>query len=122
MAEFPYVLVLQAVALANSTATAFYALPPNEKLSLHDVRRSATGAFSITDIRKSGGEHLTNASASTPILSTQIQDGSSPNIGFTDFGGELEIEGGETFYIDVKDTSGSGNTINLFFTGKRVTQ
>lgn len=121
MAEFPYFLILNSVLAGNGSGTMSYTLPQNESIELTELRFIATGAFNITDIRDSSGNHLTNASAANPILSTMIQNAASPNIAVAQLPTPLIISQGKTFYVDVLDTSAAGNTVRLLFVGKRIT-
>jgi hypothetical protein len=80
---------------------------------------NATGAFAITDIRDSSGNHYTNASVAVPLPSTVLASGANNNNALKDFFKNIFIDGGSIFYVDVKDTSGAGNTVNLAFMGRR---
>lgn len=122
MATFPYYLIMQVALAASGSGTLQYPVPPNETLSLSELRFIATGAFSITDIRDSTGRHYTNASPSIPILSTLVQNSANGNISAKDFDVPLDIPGNVTLYVDVKDTSAAINTVNMLFTGVRTTQ
>ena len=119
--EFPYILTLQAVLTASATATLSYPMPNNETLELNSIRFVSTGGFSITDIRDSSGKHYTNASPAAPILSTALQDARNNFDSLERFEVPIVQDGGKTFYIDIIDTSGAGNTVRLFLTGKRST-
>lgn len=121
MATFPFFLQFQYVLTANGTGTVQYPVPPNEKLELSELRFVSTGAFSVTDIRDSTGKHFTNASSAVPILSTLLQNAQNGYISAKDFDVPLEVGGNVTFYMDLKDTSGAGNTVNLLLTGVKTT-
>lgn len=113
MADYPYFLELQAVLTANGTATVSQPIPTGESWDIMGLRQQSTGAFVITDIRDSRGVHYTNASASTPIPNDYFQDTASPNLQQSEFPIKLSIPPAIIFYIDLKDTSGGGNTVNL---------
>ena len=119
MASVPYFLQLNAVLGAAGTGTLSFTVPKNEGLQLRQVRFSSTGAFNVTDIRDSAGQHYTNASSANPIPSTELQNAASANIGIQALDIELNLVGGVTFYVDLVDTSGAGNTVRVLFTGVR---
>lgn len=119
--EYPYLLVLPIVLTASATGTVQYPMPTNETLKIKEIRFVSTGAFSITDIRNSSGNHFTNASPSAPILSTALQDARNNFDSIEKFMADIVLDGGKTFYIDVIDTSGAGNTIRLYLNCTRET-
>lgn len=109
----PYLLRLQSVLVAGGTGSLFYAVPPDQSIELQDFVFVSTGIFNITGFRNGGGTSFTNASAATPILSTLVAAaGNNFNL-LKLFTPPLRIEGGDTLYIDLIDTSGAGNTVTF---------
>lgn len=121
MSEFPYLLQLAAVLTNGGTGTVSYTVPANEELDLFQLFAVATGAFSITDVRDSAGNHYTNAAAANPIPSTLLSTPTNNYNVFQDFPVPIHIEGAKIIYIDVIDTSGAGNTVRMMLPGKRTT-
>lgn len=121
MAEIYDLVLLQQVLTANGTGSPSYTVPSNETLTIREVRKTSTGTFQITGIRDSGSRFYTNASAAVPLPSEYFQDVKSPNIGNTELNPPIEIAGGATFYFDIKDTSGAGNTVSIMLECTRHT-
>ncbi len=119
MADRSYMLILQLVLAANGTGTLQFPMPQGEFLELDQMVFSSTGAFAITDIRDSSGNHFTNASVAVALPSTVLASGANNNNALKDFFKNIFIDGGNILYVDVKDTSGAGNTVNLAFMGRR---
>lgn len=118
MASIPFWLRFQAViAAGGGLATVSYAVPPLQELTLNELFWTSTGAFGIYSIHNSNGRIYTNASQATPLLSTHLQQGGSPNIGAKDLPYPLVVVGADIFYMDLIDTSGAANTINLMLVG-----
>lgn len=113
MAEQPYILIEQAVLTGNGTGTVSYTVSNQERLRIYEIFQQATGAFNITDIRDSTGNHFTNASANVEIPSILIASGANGYNHLGKFPIPIELAGGVTIYIDLEDTSGSGNTIDI---------
>lgn len=119
MPTVPYFLQLSITLGGNGTGTITYTVPRNETLSLRQIRYNSTSTFNITDIRDSTGRNYTNASSSNAIPSAVIQDGGSNTIGIQEMQPDLVIEGAGTFYIDLADTSGANNTVQVTLVGTR---
>lgn len=118
MAEIPYLELAQVVLAANGTGTFSQPIPNTQKLSLKEWVYSSTGAFQVTGIRDSSGRNYTNASPSIPIPSALLPSAANNFNAIHWFEPELVIPGNIILYIDFKDTSGAGNTINLLLRGK----
>lgn len=119
MTQIPFILLGRVSLLANSTGTFSYPVPQNEELKLRDLVFSSTGAFSITGIRTADGRNYTNASSSAPIPSTVLASGANNNNNIRDFVPDLVVAGGSILYVDLIDTSGAGNVVNLTFNAER---
>lgn len=118
MASIPYFLKLQVViAAGGGVGTASYYVPNLQTLHLRTLQYQSTGAFSIYNIRNTNGRLYTNASQASGILSTWLQNAASPNIGLLALPEEILIAGSDGISIDVIDTSGAANTVNLLLTG-----
>lgn len=120
MAEIPYILQLQKVLTSNGSGTMTHTVPNNESLELNKWVVLSTGGFNVTGIRLTGGNNLTNASENTPIKSGAIANGANGYNGIQHFPLPIVLKGGQTIEIDLKDTSGSANTVDLSFMGKRT--
>jgi hypothetical protein len=118
MASIPYFVRLQGViAAGGGTASPSYPVATLQTLHLNTLQFTSTGTFGIYSIRNTNGRIYTNASQATPILSAWLQQGASPNIGLLNFPYELVISGSDAIFIDLIDTSGVANTINLLLVG-----
>lgn len=118
--RIPFDFVLQYVLAGNGIAQQVYSVPPGEDFEIDEFRFASTGAFSITAMKTSDGLAMTNATQSVGIPSTALQAGNSPNIGLRQFAEPLLVKGGLSFILEIKDTSGAGNTINAVFSGVRI--
>lgn len=113
MAEtIPYAIPLNAVLAGNGSISLIYSVPQDWKLYIKEWFWTSTGVFRINDIRDSRGVHFTNASQSVPILSTFLRNPGNSNIALDDFMLPITIDGGNTIYIDITDTSAGANTVN----------
>lgn len=121
MATFPYLVILSSVLAASGAGTVSYTVPANEELELNQLFVASTGAFSITDIRDSSGQHYTNASQAVGIPSTLLSAAANNYNVFKEFLSPILIEGAKILYIDVLDTSAAPNTVRLLLSGKRST-
>jgi hypothetical protein len=120
MATIPYLLQMQVVLAGNGAGSLSFTVPNNEKLTLEDWIFSSTGVFSITGIRITGGNNISNAGANLAIPSSHLQLTGTNNNGIKKFPIPLVLEGGSTLYIDLVDTSGAGNTVKTTITGTRT--
>ena len=121
MGNYPFLHVFEATLTANGTGTLSVIVPNSEKLTIHSIFFTSTGVFNITDIRTSDGVHYTNASASVEIPSSimgSVADGYNTIV---DLAGEIVVDGGTTFYIDLEDSSGSGNTVTFVLNSLKET-
>lgn len=122
MATIPFIVYLETVLGANGTGTLSYTVPPGEKLTINDLIQDATGAFEVTGIRDSSGRYYTNASPNTGIPRGAFKEMGTAFLGFDFYKTPLVIEGGLIFYIDIVDTSGAGNTVQVALCGIRETR
>lgn len=111
--RIPYLLQLNVVLAASGTGTLQYTVPPNEKLEISELLFASTGAFSLTDIRVSGGHVMTNAGANNPILSTQLRLTNNNNNTLLELMLPIVLEGGQVLYVDVLDTTAAPNTVRM---------
>lgn len=119
MADFPFLIVLQSVLLANGTGTMSYTVPNGESLEISSLVFQSTGTFAVTDIRNSASLHYTNASASIPIPSAVLPSSANNFNSIGEFISNIKLGGGDIIYFDVKDTSGAGNTVNIVLSAVR---
>ena len=119
MTVTPYLLRMAVTAAADTKATASYTVPRNEKLHIRGLIQMSTGAFGIADIRTTEGHHMTNASEAEYIHDNFIQAADSDTYGLRDWPIPLDVTGGMTLYIDVKDLSSDTNTIVFMLYGER---
>ena len=115
----PFLYQLQVVLTGNGSGTMRYTIPNTEKMTIDRIVFKSTGAFNITDIVSTSGQHYTNASAGTPIPSVVLASGANNNNNIGDLPLPVEMESGEGIIIDVTDTSGSGNTVQFTLVGTR---
>jgi len=105
---------------ADGTGTWQYTVGNGEVFDIHGFFTSSTGAYDITDIRDSTGLHYTNASVNNPIPSVDFPSGANENNHIGEFPQPIHIDGGVTIYVDVIDTSGSGNVVDLLMITRRT--
>ena len=118
MASVPFFLRGQVVIAAGlGTGTFSYPVAALQTLHLNTLQYTSTGLFGLYGVRNTNGRLYTNASQATPILSAWLAQGASPNIGLLNFPFELVIVGSDAIIIDIIDTSGAANTINLLLAG-----
>lgn len=113
MATYPFIIELDATIAANGTTTLNYNVGPNEQIDVHEFRFDSTGTFGINDIRDNQGNHFTNATPTNPIPSINLQDAALSTIGIKQFPIPLTIKGSTALQIEVKDSSGSSNTVKF---------
>lgn len=111
--RIPYILQLASVLTANGTGTMQYTVPPNEGLEISELIFTSTGAFSVTDLRVSGGHVMTNAGTNNPIPSTALRNGANNNNTLYELKIPLILKGGQVLYVDLLDTSAAPNTVRL---------
>ncbi len=121
MATRPYLLLLQSIMAGNGTGTVSYPVPSGEYLTVEQLVFQSTGAFWITDIRDSEGNHYTNASQAVGIPSAVLASSANNNNAVEVLAEPLAIQGGGILYIDLLEKSGSGNTVTLLLSGHRGT-
>lgn len=118
--DVPYIAYFQSVVAANGLNTVLVTVPSGSEFRIDRIQYTSTGAFGFADVRTSDGQHYVNATPSYPLLNTLFPGPFSGGAYVLDFPGEISIPNGALLYIDLKDTSGSSNTINLALVGKSV--
>jgi hypothetical protein len=118
----PYELFLSSVLTAGGTGTMSYQVPPGQKLIIDEFVFISTGAFNVVGMRNGGGQQFTNATPSNGIPSTMLANGLNQFNVIKDFKPNLEIQGGDTFYIDIIDTSAAPNTVRFLGNGSKDQQ
>lgn len=118
----PYEVFLSQVLTSGGTGTLTYAVPPGQTLAIDEFTFISTGAFSVVGIRNGGGQQFTNATPSNGIPSTMLANGLNQFNVIKDFKPDLVIQGGDTFYIDIIDTSAAPNTVRFLGNGNKVQQ
>lgn len=104
---------------ANGTGTWQYTVGTKEKFDIHKLMSTATGTYDITDIRDSQGTHYTNASTNEPISSLLLAKGSDNYNNIDVLPTPIHVEGGVTLYVDLLDTSGAGNVVDILMVSTR---
>jgi len=118
----PYELFLSSVLTAGGTGTMSYQVPPSQQLELDEFVFSSTGTFSVVGFRNGGGMQFTNATPSNGIPSTMINNAANNFNLIRDFKPNLVIQGGDTLYIDVIDTSAAPNTVRFLANCNKIQQ
>lgn len=112
-----YRAIASKVLTANSQDSLQYTPGPTETFYITGWRFVSTGIFDIIDVRNSEQFKYTQASVTNPIQSTMVQDPRNAFLGDKEFDPPLMIEKSQTFSVDVKDTSGAGNTVRMLLIG-----
>lgn len=115
--DIPFLIPLTVVLTASATGVMTYPVSTNEKLNIHEIRQKSTGAFNITGITDSRGRSYTSATPSVAVDSDFIADNPSPNIALFKLPIPLFVDGSMSINIQVQDTSGAGNTIEILLVG-----
>lgn len=121
MPERPFWFSAKVVLVANSTGSLIWSISAGEEFFGRKIWLVSTAAFSIEDIRDNAGRRYSNCSAADPILSTMLNKPQVVGEGLLWFVGDIHMEPSGILYFDLKDTSGSGNTVTAVIVGKKVT-
>lgn len=113
MADLPFLLVLEGTLASGGVGTLQYSVPPSEDLEVHGVVHTSTGTFNITGMRTSDGVSYTNASQSVEIPSTAIPSVANGYNAIWALATPLLVEGSNSLYIDLEDSSAGSNTVTL---------
>lgn len=118
MTTIPYLVTIPISVSSNQIGNGSFNVPQNWKLELRSMYAQSTGAFDITNITSNDGTQYSNATQSTPLDGsffdpTNVNQGDSPSLLPT----LLELEGGSSIQVQIKDTSGSTNTVKVMFSG-----
>lgn len=118
MPEVPFLLPFTLViAAGGGVASAQYPVAMLQKLTLNEMFWTATGAWGFYEIRNANGRLYAAATQANPVRSEHLQQGASPNIGFSKLPLALEVLGGDSIIFNVIDLSGAANTVKLLFVG-----
>lgn len=120
--NIPYELYLTSVLIAGGTGTMSYQVPPGQTLELDEFVWTSTGIFSLTGLRNGNGLQYTNATPSNAIPSTMLNNAANNFNLIRDFKPNLVINGGDTLYIDVIDTSAAPNTVRVLINSNKIIQ
>lgn len=120
--DIPYELFLSAALTAGGTGTLTYQVPQGQTLELDEFVFSSTGTFSLVGLRNAGGINFTNATPSNGIPSTMLASAANQFNIIKDFKPNLIIQGGDTLYVDLIDTSAAPNTVRLLINCKKTQQ
>jgi hypothetical protein len=118
--KIPYILMLNSTLAASGQGTAQYQVPPGQTLEINKLFYTAQGIFNVTGIRNGGSILFSNISASNPIPSTMLANIVNQFNVFEEMNPPLVILGGDTFYIDLLDTSGNPNTVRLLLSTQKT--
>lgn len=113
MAELPFFVKIQQTVSANSTGTLSFNVDPSQKWKFFDWLWSSTGTFRIDAIRLSSGLNLTNALTTNAIGSVFLPKVSDEYHALLKFPIPIELDNNNILSIDVTDTSGSSNVIQV---------
>jgi len=116
---YPFILTDSVTVSANGTGTLELSIGATEEFEGASIHFLSTGSFQITSIKDSGGKPYTDADSTNVIDSTLFTTSRSQNKGVQDFYAKLQLVPNTTLFIDVKDTSGSSNTIRCYIIGKK---
>ena len=122
MAEYPFIIALQEVCAANGLINLIYTVPSGETYKLTDLIWDATGEFNVTSIRSSQSLYHTNADQNTPIPSSHLKQVEQLYNFLNPFAIPMIVNATNNLIIDVQDTSGAQNTINISIAAIRITQ
>jgi hypothetical protein len=118
----PYLLFLSASLSAGGQGTMTYQVPPNQSIEIDEFTFISTGTFKVVGIRNGGGIQFTNATPTNGILSTQLANGANNFNVIKDFKPNLIVQGGDSLYIDVLDTSTLANVVSFLANCNKVQQ
>lgn len=113
MADFPYLIRLQAVLSAGGRATLSFQASNDESYKIFGWRQKSTGNFDVEVIRDSRGVQYSNAAAGSPLDGEFIQDVQNAFISIADFPQPIDIPAASQILIDVIDTSAAPNTVEI---------
>jgi hypothetical protein len=117
----PFWVKLEATLTANGTGTLSYNIDPSEEWEFLDWLWTSTGTFEITGIRASNGINFSNVLSTNTIPSTLLPKGADDNHALRGFPVPMRIKENNILYIDIVDTSGSGNTVEVVLPAKKTT-
>lgn len=118
----PYELFLSTSLTAGGQGTMTYQVPPGQSIEIDEFVFQSTGAFKVVGIRNGGGIQFTNATPSNGIPSAMLANAANQFNVIKDFKPNLVIQGGDSFYIDVLDTSAAPNVVNFLGNTNKVQQ
>ena len=107
----------ESVVTANSTATLSHQVAGNQQYDISQVLLRSTGAFDVLGIRDSLGNQYTNAGSGNGISEVFFDDVANANNTLKSLPLPIVVGNAVTFFIDVIDTSGSENTVEMLLVG-----
>ena len=110
---YPFLLVMAKTVGSGLSDTLSYSVPRGEKLTITQLYFDSTGTFNVTDIRNAKGMSYSNALGNAAIPSTFFNDVTNQFNTLLNLVVPLELDGNDTLYIDVTDTSGGSNVIRF---------
>lgn len=113
----PFIVPLTFALSANGQGTLSYSVPQQWKVHIKKIWQDSTGAFDFVGLQNNNGLQYTSATVNTPIPSSFVQQPDTADISFNEFEIPIDLDGGQILNVLVKDTSGSGNTVNLLLSG-----
>lgn len=121
MAMIPYLIKFTATVAANALHTFNYQTANDEQFELLGIRQLSTAGFDVYGLHTSDGLQYGNLSQSNPIPSEFIGDVANQFNGLIDLPIHLLMKPGTSLYVDVQDTSGSSNVVQLLISAIRRT-
>jgi len=110
--SFPYLLTMKDTTTSGGSVTLSYQLANGRKLHIHDILFQSTNTFDLINMyTAAAGRELGNMSNSNPIPSGMLREDDTQNHRPKFPIEPLILEGGDTLYIEVKDTATVANTI-----------
>jgi len=120
-ATTPFLYVDKVTLAANGTGTASFQVDAGHEAKIKRMWFVSTGSFDIIEIRDSAGNSYSTASTDKPIPSSALNKPQTAGGGVGEFDPPLYIAPMTVLYIDLKDTSGSSNTVQVILEGERTT-
>lgn len=118
MPEKSFFINLDAALTANQTQTLSYTVPTNEGLVIERIYQTSEGAADIVELSDSTGVGYSNASDGNGLNINVLPDLANEFHAAVPLPMPITLEGGVTFRIRVKDTSGSSNDVNVILAGR----
>lgn len=117
MALVPFNVLLQDTLASGGTATLSRQVPDGQKWTITALYQKSTGAFNVTNIRNGTGQYFGNFSPSNALPNDFIPDVENGYNAPDTFKHDVVINGGDSLYIDIVDTSASSNLVQIVIEG-----